>query len=154
MTNKRFNFLIGIFFSLFIFVLQIVEASIIRSLQNEINLLQFGSSTFSLALESSLLGILSGGLLMLLLSLPTWKNGQATKSSRKKLLTAVSIALLPLLIVLYRLILSYGGTTVSLTQFWGQYKFAVFDWLMYSQIPSFWLGMVVGWAIKGAVKTY
>ena len=146
MANNRFNFLI-IFGSLLFFILQIVEASVIRTLQQNINLLQFGVPTFILTLESSLLGIVSGILLFLLL--PVKNPGSEPE---KKLLTAVPLAIIPLLIILYRLLLASSGPTASLTQFWGQYKFVILDWTLYSQVPSFWLGITLGWILRASLR--
>lgn len=147
MTNDRINFLIRIFGSLLFFIFQLVEASVIRALQQNISLLQFGRLAFGFTFESSILGVASGILLLLLLPVKN-RGGEPGE----KLLTAVSLAIIPLLITLYRFLLASSGATASLTQFWGQYKFAIFDWTMYSQVPSLWLGIMMGWVLKASLR--
>lgn len=152
MANNRSNSTPIIFGSLLFFILQIVEANLIRTLQQNINLLQFGVPTFILTLESSLLGIISGILLLLLLPVKNLGVEPKNGSSEKWWLTAVSLAIIPLLIILYRLLLVSSGPSASLIQFWGQYKFVIFDWTMYSQVPSLWLGITMGWILKASLK--
>jgi hypothetical protein len=146
MTNNRILLFVNILIGLLILLLLVTGAGINRSLQSEISLLHFGTDTLFLAAGSSLLSIASGGLLALTLPFNKPDDGQ----NREWGLVSGSLLAVPVLLLLYQLLLAFYGPAPILIQFWGQYRFSVLDWLLFSQAIPIWLGVVIGWLVKVA----
>jgi len=137
--------LLNILASLLIILFLVIAAGLNRSLQNDISLLQFGSGTLFLAAGSSLLGIICGALIALILPCEQWSRGM---QNRNLGLVFGSLLLVPALFLLYQLLVAFYGPVPALTQFWGQYRFTLIDWLIYSQAIPLWVGVVLGWLVK------
>lgn len=149
----RKHFRLGTIFllSVTLLLLQIAEAGIIRSLRNQIESLLFGPTALLLALQSGLLGMVSGMVLMWLLPLQEVDLGKGKLSSNILMIVFLTGGV-PLMLFLYRLLLSSSDATYALTQIWGRYKFVVFDWVMYSQAIPMWFGIAVGFAVKVVIQ--
>ncbi len=144
MKNNRIP-LLNILASWLILLFLVIAAGLNRSLQSDISLLQFGSGTLFLAAGRSLLGIICGALVALLLPL---EQGPAGMQNGKLGLVFSSLLLVPALLLFYQLLLAFYGPVPALTQFWGQYRFILIDWLIYSQAIPLWAGVVLGWLVK------
>jgi hypothetical protein len=89
----------------------------------------------------AILGIASGVILALVL-LPRRQN-----SSRKNrpLLEATILGVLPALAVVLKLVFAVGVVPFSPLR---PFSLEVWEWAINSQVPPFWLGLVIGWTMK------
>lgn len=142
MTNVRYNSrsLVQVGAVLAVFILQIGAVHLSLNLGNQIQLLDFGPRTFSIAFFAAILGIASGVVLALFL-FPREQN----HSGKNRLLKAVVLGIFPTFAVVLKLILAVGVVPFSaLRPFWGE----AWEWAINSQVPPFWLGLVIGWSVK------
>jgi len=130
--------------SILIFVvlgLQLGATRLDRNLVRQIEFLEFGAGSAMLAIFSVILGLASGVLLVYALF-----SGQRLASEQKqnRILTAVVLGILPLLAILLKvLIAAYGPGFLPVSVLrpgWSE----LFEWVLYSQAPALWLGLVIG----------
>lgn len=137
MMNTRYGrSLIQVGAVLAAFILQIGAVHFNLNFGNRVQLLAFGARTFSIGLLVVILGIASGVILALVL-LPKRRN--------RPLLEAVILGVLPALAVVLKLVWAVGVVPFSPLR---PFSFEVWEWAMHSQVPPFWLGLVIGWTVK------
>ena len=141
MMNVRYGrFLVQVVAMLMAFILQIGAVHLNLNLSNQIQLLDFGPRTFSIAFLVAILGIASGVVLALFF-FPREQN----HSGKNRLLKAIVLGILPAFAVVLKLIFAVGVVPFSLLRpFWLE----VWEWAINSQVPPFWLGLVIGWSVK------
>ena len=118
------------------FILQIGAVHFNLNFGNRVQLLDFGTGTLSIALLVAILSIASGVILAGVL-LPKRQN--------RPLLKAIILGVLPASALVLKLIFAVGVVPFSplrpfLRELW--------EWAINSQVPPFWLGLVVGWTVK------
>lgn len=123
------------------FILQMGAVHLNLNFGNQIQLLDFGTRTFSIALLVVILGITSG--VILALSLFPKKQNYSRKD--RSLLKAVVLGVLPAFAVVLKLVLAVGVVPFSPLR---PFLCEVWEWAINSQVPPFWLGLVIGWTVK------
>ena len=142
MMNIRYGrFLIQVGAVLVVFILQVGAVHSNLKFDNQLKYLSFGTRTLSIGLLAASLGIASGITLALAL-LPERQN-----SSRKNrpLLEAIILGVLPAFAVVLKLIFAVGVVPFSPLR---PFSREIWEWAVNSQIPPFWLGLVIGWTVK------
>lgn len=131
---------IGAVLAIFILQMGVVHLNLKFGSQIQL-LLDFSIGSLSIAVLITLLGVASGIILALLL-LPKKQN-----HSRKDglLLKTVVLGALPAFAVVLKLILAVGVVPFSPLR---PFSLEVWEWAVNSQVPPFWLGLVIGWMVK------
>ena len=142
MMNVRYGrFLVQVVAMLMAFILQIGAVHLNLNFSNQIQLLDLGPRTFSIAFLVAILGIASG----VVLALFFFPKEQNHSGKNRLLLNAIVLGILPACAVVLKLILAIGAMPFALLRpFWGE----VWEWAINSQVPPFWLGLVIGWSVK------
>ncbi len=123
------------------FILQIGAVRLNLNFGNQIQLLDFGTRTFSVALLVAILGITSGVILALVL-LPKRQNNSR---ENRPLLEAIILGLLPAFALVLKLVFAVGVVPFSPLR---PFLHELWEWAINSQVPPLWLGLVIGWTVK------
>jgi hypothetical protein len=131
--------------SLFLFVtvffLQILSAHFNKQSIYQINTLDFGGKAFTTSLLSIGTGILSGiGTIFLFIQ---DKPADQNESNRGVVILSLIIAGLGLILKI--LFSAFGFLPFSALK---PVFSELYEWMLYSQIPSFWTGLAIGWFLK------
>lgn len=124
-----------------VFILQMGAVHLNLNFGNQIQLLDFGTRTLSIAFEVEILGVASG----IILALCLFPRKQNHSGKNGLLLKAIVLGIFPAFAVILKLISAVGVVPFSpLRPFWLE----VWEWAVNSQVPPFWLGLVIGWTVK------
>ena len=121
-------------------VLQIGAVRFNWNFEHQTRYLDFGTRTLSIALLVVTLGITSGVILALILV-----PGKQSHSKKEVLLQMVVLGILPAFAVVLKLTLAIGMVPFSPLR---PFLLQAWEWATNSQVPSFWLGLVIGWTVK------
>lgn len=128
-----------------VFILQLAEAHLTWYFIRRINLLEYGLETFTFAAFAVIVGGASGILLASLL-LTQREHDASVKKKRDTLLIAALLGVLPLLAIIFKL--SFGAFAFLPFSPLGFFGRDFYEWSVNSQVPSLWLGLVIGWLWK------
>ncbi|NMC28571.1 MAG: hypothetical protein GYA45_00680 [Pelolinea sp.] len=131
--------------SLFLFVtvffLQILSVHFNKQSNYQINTLDFGGKALTTSVLSIGTGILSG-IGTVFLFIPGKPGGQKENNQGGAILSLVIAGLGLILKILFS---ACGFLPFSaLKPFFSE----LYEWMMYSQLPSFWAGLAIGWMLK------
>lgn len=131
--------------SLFLFVtvffLQILSVHFNKQSNYQINTLDFGGKALTTSVLSIGTGILSG-IGTVFLFIPGKPGGQKENNQGGAILSLVITGLGLILKILFS---ACGFLPFSaLKPFFSE----LYEWMMYSQLPSFWAGLAIGWMLK------
>jgi hypothetical protein len=107
-------------------------------LHSEIGVLNYGTGLLSVMLIGSLWGILSGVVFGLILSI---KHADAP-TRRRIFWYAALFGLVPVITLIIRMAIVAGRNFLFLQ------NDELWDWLVYSPVPAFWTGIILGWITR------
>ena len=122
-----------------VLLLQLGLTHLDMQLQDRLRNGQFGTETFLVALSTVFLGILSG----VILGLALGAGAQGGYQRCPPLPGALILSIIPVVAIAYRLLLVATRTFVFFPI--RRYRWLFWRWLSGSQVPTLWLGLVIGW---------
>lgn len=137
MSSRYRRYIVQLAAVLAVFVLQWGLTHLDIQLEDRLRLNQFDTGSFLIALSIVCLGILSGVILALALG----AGAQGGYQRRLPLLSALILSMIPVIAIAYRLL--WVATKTSLFSHLRRRR--LFLWLYGSQVPTLWLGLVIGW---------
>lgn len=151
MANRDLHFFGRLTLVLFIFGLQLGVMYLSFMVTRRIDALELGAQTFALALLAVVLNIASGAILVFFFLGPTKSNSRPSRN--EVLSTAVLLGMVPALAVLFKLLLTTSQPGIPfLFRLLGLLRFQMGEWIIRSQVPSFWLGLIIGWLMRQTVN--
>ena len=147
MRNRNWPFLSKLVLALLVLGMQFGVMYLRPIVTQRINFLELGTQTFSIALSAIVLNIASGAILVFLFLGP---NKSTSDFSRSEILTTIALlGILPTLAVLIKLLLTASPSGItSLFRLFGPLRFQAAEWIIHSEVPSFWLGLLIGWIMR------
>lgn len=131
-----------------VFFLQLGTIFLARDFTRQIELLEYGLTTVVTASFTILLGLASGIILALMMVYPKTDFGD---QKREMFIKVTLLSVFPLLGVLLKILISAFGPGIFPFSFINPGLLEFVEWTMQSQVPSLWLGLVIGWLIKQRV---
>lgn len=129
-------------FSIIVFGLLLGAVRFDNMLLSNITTLEYGLSSFTPAMLSVVLGLISGILLMVgVFPRRSQTGGQLSGGVWAVLL----LGIIPLLGVLLKLLLALFGEGVLPVSFLRPFWNELYHWTLTSQMPAVWLGLVIGY---------
>ena len=140
------KYLIQIALVILLFVLQLVSEHYNWYFVNQIDSLEFGTKTATIASFTIVLGILSGIVIVY-----NFTNNQNNDSKNRKsgmLVGATLLGIISLLVVFLKFLLGAFGPRILPFSLLRPVFRDLYEWTIHSQIPSFWVGFIIGWFVK------
>ncbi len=144
MTIKHRQLLLSIPLTLFMMVLLLCATYLESFFKSRMGALEFGFQTLLTVILPIILSAMSGFVLAFFIL----ACGHGSENNQSRLTMLVFLSIIPALALIIKLSLAmYGPSRVPFALL-GPYRFQIIDWILNSQVPSFWLGIVVGWVAK------
>jgi hypothetical protein len=125
-----------------VFTLQLISVHFNQQFVDQIELLEFGTKTFTATLLSIGAGMVSGAGAIFIFT--DRQNGYRKKELLLGVILSGIISCLGIILkILFSAfgVLPFSGLRPVLSD--------VYEWMIHSQIPSFWTGLVIGWFVRG-----
>jgi|GEM_PF-2166998 hypothetical protein len=125
-----------------VFTLQLISVHFNRQFVDQIDALEFGTKTFAVTLISIGAGMTSGAGAIFI-----FMDKQNGYPKQELLLGVILSGIISCLGIILKILFSAFGVLPfsGLRPVFSD----VYEWLVYSQVPSFWSGLVIGWFVRG-----